>query len=99
MLLPFFNRKTTLRHFGCITLASILQCKVDDVDGCPLLTWPVIVCHTIDKDSPLYEFSQCDLLMTKFEIHVILDGVVPTNGMNTTAKTSYLPNEIHWGSR
>lgn len=53
------------------------------MEGCPLLTWPATVCHAIDKDSPLYDYSADDLARAKFEIIVVLDGVIPINGVST----------------
>ncbi|MFH4975261.1 hypothetical protein AB6A40_001970 [Gnathostoma spinigerum] len=61
--------------------------------------WPITVCHEIDENSPLYEFSKQDLATARFEIIAILEGVVESVGSTTQARTSYLPNEILWGKR
>lgn len=63
------------------------------------LVWPLTICHVIDERSPLYEFSNDDLSTANFEIVAILEGVVESTGMNTQARTSYLPFEILWGHR
>ncbi|KAG9461361.1 hypothetical protein GDO78_017118 [Eleutherodactylus coqui] len=64
------------------------------------LVAPLIICHTIAKDSPLYEVSAADLTHQQdLEIIVILEGVVETTGITTQARTSYLADEILWGQR
>ncbi|XP_076058166.1 uncharacterized protein LOC143035250 isoform X2 [Oratosquilla oratoria] len=61
--------------------------------------WPMTIVHKIDENSPLYSLSAQDLLRDKFEIVVILEGVIESTGMTTQARSSYLPNEILWGHR
>ncbi|XP_072167744.1 ATP-sensitive inward rectifier potassium channel 12-like [Diadema setosum] len=63
------------------------------------LVWPIIISHTIDEDSPLYEYSSSSLDTADFEIVVILEGIVEQTGLTTQARTSYLPSEIIWGHR
>ncbi|MGH0160585.1 UNVERIFIED_CONTAM: hypothetical protein FKN15_054664, partial [Acipenser sinensis] len=63
------------------------------------LVAPLIISHTIDKTSPLYDLSFNDLLDSNLEIIVILEGVVETTGITTQARTSYMPEEIQWGHR
>ncbi|XP_011660845.2 G protein-activated inward rectifier potassium channel 3 [Strongylocentrotus purpuratus] len=63
------------------------------------LVWPIIVSHTIDEDSPLYEYSCNTIDTADFEIVVILEGIVEQTGLTTQARTSYMPGEIQWGSR
>ncbi len=43
--------------------------------------------------------SAADLTREKFEIVVILEGVIESTGSTTQARTSYLPSEILWGHR
>uniref|UniRef100_A0A915J9F7 G protein-activated inward rectifier potassium channel 3 n=1 Tax=Romanomermis culicivorax TaxID=13658 RepID=A0A915J9F7_ROMCU len=62
------------------------------------VAWPITICHVIDEASPLYEYSGLDLARARFEITVILEGVVQ-NGATMQATSSYLPSEIIWGSR
>lgn len=66
---------------------------------CPPCSWPPIVFHEIDKNSPLYNYNASQLASAKFEIMVILDGVNSTTGQSCQARTSYLPSEIKWGHR
>ncbi|KAL1494459.1 hypothetical protein ABEB36_010057 [Hypothenemus hampei] len=61
--------------------------------------WPTTIVHKIDSKSPLYNMSATDLLRERFEIVVILEGVIESTGMTTQARSSYLPSEILWGHR
>ncbi|XP_008579698.1 PREDICTED: ATP-sensitive inward rectifier potassium channel 8 isoform X2 [Galeopterus variegatus] len=63
------------------------------------LVAPLIVCHVIDKRSPLYDISATDLANQDLEVIVILEGVVETTGITTQARTSYIAEEIQWGHR
>lgn len=63
------------------------------------LVSPLIICHIIDKHSPLYELSASDLLHQDIEVIVVLEGVVETTGITTQARTSYVSEEILWGQR
>ncbi|XP_051011500.1 ATP-sensitive inward rectifier potassium channel 8 [Acomys russatus] len=63
------------------------------------LVAPLIICHVIDKRSPLYEISAADLVSQDLEVIVILEGVVETTGITTQARTSYIAEEIQWGHR
>ncbi|MEE6523964.1 hypothetical protein FKM82_023122 [Ascaphus truei] len=64
------------------------------------LVSPLIICHSINKDSPLYDVASTDLTHHEdLEIIVILEGVVETTGITTQARTSYLADEILWGKR
>ncbi|XP_034983030.2 ATP-sensitive inward rectifier potassium channel 8 [Zootoca vivipara] len=63
------------------------------------LVAPLIICHIIDKRSPLYDISANDLASQDLEIIVILEGVVETTGITTQARTSYISEEILWGHR
>ncbi|NP_001025324.1 ATP-sensitive inward rectifier potassium channel 8 [Danio rerio] len=60
---------------------------------------PLIICHVIDKDSPLYDLSAMELQCSDLEVIVILEGVVETTGITTQARTSYVTEEIQWGHR
>lgn len=63
------------------------------------LVWPITLCHVIDAESPLYEYSMKELPSAQFEIIVLLEGIVESTGMTAQARTSYLPSEIVWGHR
>ncbi|XP_067090549.1 potassium inwardly rectifying channel subfamily J member 11, like [Osmerus mordax] len=63
------------------------------------LVSPLIISHTIERGSPLYELSANSLNTEDLEIIVILEGVVETTGITMQARTSYTPDEILWGRR
>ena len=55
--------------------------------------------HRIEKRSPLYSLGPKELLASKFEMVVTLEGIVEPTGNSVQARTSYLPNELLWGHR
>ena len=59
--------------------------------------FPTTVAHRIDKDSPFYEWGPKDILNTRFEMLVTLEGIVEPTGNSVQSRSSYLPNEILWG--
>ncbi|TRY63827.1 hypothetical protein TCAL_00777 [Tigriopus californicus] len=59
--------------------------------------WPTTITHRIDEDSPFYHMSARDFLKKRYEIIVVLEGIVEPTGMSIQARSSYLPNEILWG--
>jgi hypothetical protein len=70
--------------------------EADDQDEDRLLLfWPTTIFHEIDEDSPMYNMNpdnfkkNCD---DRFEIVVVLEGIVESTGMTTQARTSYLPS-------
>ncbi|XP_034391727.1 potassium inwardly rectifying channel subfamily J member 11, like isoform X2 [Cyclopterus lumpus] len=63
------------------------------------LVSPLVVSHTLERGSPLYELSAQSLASEDLEILVILEGVVETTGITMQARTSYTPEEILWGRR
>ncbi|XP_050302286.1 G protein-activated inward rectifier potassium channel 3-like isoform X2 [Anthonomus grandis grandis] len=83
--LPFFQTELKVGGDG----------EVDKI----FFIWPTTIVHKIDSASPLYKMSATDLLRERFEIVVILEGVIESTGMTTQARSSYLPSEILWGHR
>lgn len=61
--------------------------------------WPTTIVHKITPDSPLYTLSAAEMMRQRFEIVVILEGVIESTGMTTQARSSYLPSEVLWGHR
>ncbi|MCL4165811.1 UNVERIFIED_CONTAM: hypothetical protein GTU68_019762, partial [Idotea baltica] len=51
-----------------------------------LFIWPMTIVHKIDESSPLYEVSAHELSQEKFEIIVMLEGVIENTG------TDYRPS-------
>lgn len=84
-LLPFFQ--TELKVGG------------DGEEDKIFFIWPTTIVHKINELSPLYHLSASDMLRERFEIIVMLEGVIESTGMTTQARSSYLPSEILWGHR
>ncbi len=61
--------------------------------------WPATIMHRIDEASPFYNMSARDFLKKRYEIIVVLEGIVEPTGMSIQARSSFLPNEILWGYR
>jgi len=73
--------------------------QLDGETDTALLLWPLIISHKIDEDSPLWQLGPQDLPKAKFEIILILEGIIEATGNTTQARTSYLSDEILWGQR
>ncbi|OQV12522.1 Inward rectifier potassium channel irk-1 [Hypsibius exemplaris] len=76
-----------------------MSIQLDSMSGSAFLAWPVTACHVITPSSPIYDLSKKSLERAKFEMIVILEGVIESTGMVTQARTSYVPEEILWGHR
>ena len=77
--------------------------------------WPTTLVHKIDEESPFYGMSARDFLKKRYEIVVLLEGVIDHTGNSIQvffflnlvvhlpsafqARSSYLPNEVLWGYR
>jgi len=73
--------------------------QLDGEEDRALLLYPATFSHKIDSDSPLWKLGPKQLLSSKFEIIVVLEGIVEPTGNSVQARSSYLPNEILWGHR
>lgn len=93
-------RKTTTNEGEIVPLDQI-DIQMDNPVGTNgiFLVSPLVICHVIDKNSPLYELSAFELQNENIEVIVVLEGVVETTGITTQARTSYLSEEILWGQR
>ncbi|KAJ1131903.1 hypothetical protein NDU88_010233 [Pleurodeles waltl] len=93
-------KKTTTAE-GEVVPISQVDIQVENPVGTNtiFLVSPLIISHTIDEKSPLYDISAYDLPSQDLEIVVLLEGVVETTGITTQARASYLPDEILWGHR
>ncbi|KAG7454745.1 hypothetical protein MATL_G00263070 [Megalops atlanticus] len=93
-------RKTTTPEGEVIPIHQIdIQTESATSSNSIFLLAPLIICHVIDKDSPLYDLSAMELQCSDLEVIVILEGVVETTGITTQARTSYVAEEIQWGHR
>jgi inward rectifier potassium channel len=61
------------------------------------LSWTVM--HAIDAQSPLYGQTRQSLMERNAEIVVVMNGLDETFVSTIHARTSYTPDEIHWGRR
>uniref|UniRef100_A0A8C9ZIL6 Potassium inwardly rectifying channel subfamily J member 8 n=1 Tax=Sander lucioperca TaxID=283035 RepID=A0A8C9ZIL6_SANLU len=93
-------RKTTTPEGEVIPIHQIdVQTETALASNSLFLLAPLIICHIIDKNSPLYDLSAMELQCSDLEVIVILEGVVETTGITTQARTSYVSDEIQWGHR
>ncbi|XP_034255564.1 G protein-activated inward rectifier potassium channel 3-like [Thrips palmi] len=76
-----------------------LKLTVDSVYGKLFLIWPLTAVHRLDHNSPLYYHSAQDLLRSKYEILVFLEGTIESTGQVVQARSSFLPSEVLWGHR
>jgi len=72
---------------------------LESEEDCLFFIWPTTIVHKIDQDSPFYNFTARDFLKKRYEIVVILEGVIEQTGNSIQARSSYLPNEVLWGYR
>ncbi|XP_034382163.1 ATP-sensitive inward rectifier potassium channel 8 [Cyclopterus lumpus] len=93
-------RKTTTPEGEVIPIHQIdVPTETAVASNSLFLLAPLIICHVIDKHSPLYDLSAMELQCSDLEVIVILEGVVETTGITTQARTSYVSEEIQWGHR
>ncbi|XP_019865939.1 G protein-activated inward rectifier potassium channel 2-like [Aethina tumida] len=64
-----------------------------------LLIFPLEIVHTIDEDSPLWEFSPEDLATKQYEIVAVAEGSSMITGQVSQNRTSYIRTDIFWGYR
>ena len=95
----FIRHRVTQEGEDVTYVPTELNLGADPREDRLFFIWPVDVVHTIDRSSPFYELSASDLLRDRFELVVILDGIIESTGQTTQARSSYLPNEILWGHR
>ncbi|KAK7880197.1 hypothetical protein WMY93_033130 [Mugilogobius chulae] len=63
-----------------------------------ILATPTLLTHRIDADSPLYHMTLSKLRQDDFELVVSFTYTDDTTGILHQTRTSYTPNDIHWGS-
>lgn len=92
---------TTETHFRK-TERNFQEDNIDEemsLEDRTFLLWPVNVIHRIDRDSPFYELGPKEILASRFEMVVSLEGIIESTGSSVQVRSSYLPNEILWGHR
>lgn len=65
----------------------------------PVFAMTFTVMHEIDLESPLYGADAVSLAAQNAELVVTASGLDETIAQRVNARTSYLPDEIRWGSR
>ncbi|XP_056138623.1 ATP-sensitive inward rectifier potassium channel 11 [Lampris incognitus] len=93
--------RRTATQEGEVTPLDQIDIQLDNPVGTNgiFLVSPLVICHVINKESPMYEMSALDLQHDDIEVVVVLEGVVETTGITTQARTSYVSEEILWGQR
>jgi inward rectifier potassium channel len=61
------------------------------------LHWVVV--HPIDEASPLWGWTERDLVAADAELLVLMSAFDETSSQTVYARTSYKPQEIVWGAR
>ena len=61
---------------------KLLVCVFLGADNLFLVT-PLIISHEINEKSPFYRMSEKDFMHQKFEIIVILEGMIESTGIHT----------------
>lgn len=74
-----------------------LEVGADGSNNSMMFVWPTLIIHRIDQSSPMYDLLINDYPQDKFEIVVIIEGIVEATGNTTQATSSYIPSEILWG--
>ena len=77
---------------------KITTLEEDEDDRCMMIL-PTTIYHHINDESPFYYMTPKDILKSKFELVVTLEGIIEATGNSVQARTSYLPREILWGYR
>ena len=49
--------------------------------------WPIVICHKIDNESPLYRMSARDIAENTFEIVLTMEGITPETGNTVQVKS------------
>jgi hypothetical protein len=55
-------------------------------ESCIFFVWPLDLVHVINEDSPFYDISAADLARDRFELLVIMEGIIETSSMNFQAR-------------
>nr|XP_023013788.1 G protein-activated inward rectifier potassium channel 3-like [Leptinotarsa decemlineata] len=93
------HSKRTIEGERLANYETKLEVQCDDMGSDLFMVWPLTIIHKIDNNSPFFNLSASEMLHHKFEIVIILDGVIESTGQSTHARTSYLENEILWGRK
>ncbi|XP_039770602.1 ATP-sensitive inward rectifier potassium channel 15 isoform X2 [Ornithorhynchus anatinus] len=70
---------------------------VDSSSESPFLILPMTFYHVLDETSPLKDLTPQNLKEKEFELVVLLNATVESTSAVCQSRTSYIPEEIHWG--
>nr|XP_009930957.1 PREDICTED: LOW QUALITY PROTEIN: ATP-sensitive inward rectifier potassium channel 15 [Opisthocomus hoazin] len=79
----------------CQLSGKLLQ--VDSSSESPFLILPLTFYHILDESSPLRDLTPQNLKDKDFELVVLLNATVESTSAVCQSRTSYIPEEIHWG--
>lgn len=99
MKAKFISKEVSLENEEIPFHQEDVKFSSDSKEDRLLFVWPTTIVHKIDTNSPMYEMSAKDMLKTRFEIVVVLEGIMEASGRTIQARTSYTPFEILWGHR
>ncbi|KAM9020204.1 ATP-sensitive inward rectifier potassium channel 15 isoform 1-T1 [Ara ararauna] len=71
--------------------------NVDSSSESPFLILPLTFYHILDESSPLRDLTPQNLKDKDFELVVLLNATVESTSAVCQSRTSYIPEEIHWG--
>ncbi|CAH2219149.1 ATP-sensitive inward rectifier potassium channel 15 isoform X1 [Pelobates cultripes] len=76
---------------------SNMNFHVDSSSESPFLIIPLTFYHVLDEKSPLKDLTADNIKTKEFELVVLLNATVESTSTVCQSRTSYLPDEIHWG--
>ncbi|KAG2463530.1 KCJ15 protein, partial [Polypterus senegalus] len=91
-------RKVPSKNFRAITFTQEdVKFTVDGSTQEPFLGFPVTFYHIIDEQSAIKGLNEQNLEHQKFELVIVISGIIASTGATCQARTSYLPSEMKWG--
>lgn len=76
---------------------ATVKFHVDSSSDSPFLILPMTFYHVLDETSPLRDLTPQNLKEKDFELVVLLNATVESTSAVCQSRTSYTPEEIHWG--
>ncbi|KFW69905.1 ATP-sensitive inward rectifier potassium channel 15 [Pygoscelis adeliae] len=80
----------------CQLSGKLLQ-TYETKEESPFLILPLTFYHILDESSPLRDLTPQNLKEKDFELVVLLNATVESTSAVCQSRTSYIPEEIHWG--
>ncbi|XP_009998724.1 PREDICTED: LOW QUALITY PROTEIN: ATP-sensitive inward rectifier potassium channel 15 [Chaetura pelagica] len=95
-LLQTYETKEEKKGGSLLNQASV-KFNVDSSSESPFLILPLTFYHILDENSPLRDLTPQNLKEKDFELVVLLNATVESTSAVCQSRTSYIPEEIHWG--